>query len=239
MKTRSLVAGLAAAALLMGALADIAAGAEPFPREEAPQEVLDAVSRAMEGAPEAVSAAAAPLPDESAAPFGDLILRVGGVLVFILGLLYVSLLGMKRMAGRARPAHGEQIRVLGRTPLSGKANVYLLRLRDRYLVVGEAGGQLTALGSLPAQDDSAGEDASEGVTNQSGEGFPGFPHRQQAFLAAEGTLRRITEGVKKLRQETENLLNIPDSGTCGSRIEVASSPRQAAKKRSPVGAEVR
>lgn len=203
-----LVAGISRTAFASGSPA----------QPEASPDVVQALSRAMGDESAHVPADLGPSSPDKTPSFGSLMARVAGVLIFILGLLYVSLLGMKRLAGKRPPAQGEQIRVLGRTPLSPKANVYLLRFGDRYLVVGEAGDRLTSLASLPVRDHPEIEEevSPEASAGEESDAFSASLDRQQFSLASEGTLRRIAQGVKKLRQETEKLLNIQNGRSVGS-----------------------
>jgi flagellar biogenesis protein FliO len=172
----------------------------------------------MGGEPEVVEGGTATVPATDGTGFGALIARVVGVLAFILGLLYVSLLGMKKVMSRNQAAVGGQIQVLGRTPLSQKANVYLLRFRDRYLIVGEAGERLTSLASMPAGESPEIEDAD---TEYAGGGglediFSTAGEDDGVGAEDDRMMAKVGEGVKKLRQETENLLKIhmgaPGSG---------------------------
>lgn len=252
-----LVAGLAGSVLAggsplgrdsaAGAGAAVRAAAETRPEgaagphavvEEAPAEVMAAVNRAMGEGPAVAAADVAGAAEEKHPTFGGLLVRVGGVLVFILGLLYVSLLGMKRAVSKGRPGLGEQIRVLGRTPLSAKANVYLLRFGDRYLVVGEAGDRLTALACV-AMGETAGAEAEEGMETAGGarDGFRATLEGQEARTGADDTLRRITEGVKKLRQETEKLLKVHPRSEPRSGERVYLSPADGAGRPQAAGVE--
>lgn len=239
MSKRLAVAIPAAIGILLLGVLQTPGAAVPPPEPEASAEQLQAVNRAMGDVPGPVPADLTPAPTENETSFGSLVVRVAGVLVFILGLLYVSLYGMRRLVSKQRPAEGEQIRVLGRTPLSPKANVYLLRFGDHYLVVGEAGERLTALASLAAQDELEIEEESslEPASAEPEAAFSASLNRQQARIASQSTLQRITESVRKLRQETEKLLNI-QNGVSQTPPEAASSPsRRKAERSQPVGAE--
>jgi flagellar biosynthetic protein FliO len=231
------------AVFVLGALAlgilQASAAAVPPPAPEAPANILQAVSDAMGDSPSTASADVAPAPDENTSSFGSLIARVAGVLIFILGLLYVSLLGMKRFIGKERSAQGEQIRVLGRTPLSPKSNVYLLRFGDQYLVVGEAGDRLTALASMPVEDGSEIEEnvSLERVAAEENGDFSASLSEQQLRVTSQSTLRRLTEGVKKLRQETEKLLNIQNGELEKLPQTAPRASRREARRGRAVGAE--
>lgn len=201
--------------LLLAALPAPAAPAAPATGSggdtaEASAEQLRAVSQAMGDEPEVVEGGTTTAPATDGAGFGALIARVVGVLAFILGLLYVSLLGMKKVMSRNQAAVGGQIQVLGRTPLSQKANVYLLRFRDRYLIVGEAGERLTSLASMPAGESPEIEDGDAEFGDRGGlvDIFSTAAEEDGAEAEDDRVMARVGEGVKKLRQETENLLKI-------------------------------
>jgi len=197
---------------------------------ETPDAVLQAVGRAMGETPETVAAGTETLPPSRETGFGALIGRVVGVLAFILGLLYVSLLGMKKVMSRNQTAVGSRIQVLGRTPLSPKANVYLLRFQDRYFLVGEAGERLTSLASLPVEDAveiedgdavEIGNDEPEEAEVRSLRDLFSRPAAAPEIIPKGGRTPAGSGGSeKKLRQDAINLLKIQ----LGVPDEVPGSP---------------
>jgi flagellar biogenesis protein FliO len=80
----------------------------------------------------------------------SVVARVLGSLALVVGLIFVTALGLRRYLGGAKaPATSRKVsELLEVTPLGGKRYLYLIRVADRVLVVGAGGDQLTLLSEI-------------------------------------------------------------------------------------------
>ena len=76
--------------------------------------------------------------------------RVVGSLAVVIGLIFVTALGLRRWLGATKtPTTSRKVSELVEvTPLGGKRHLYLIRVADRLLVVGGGGDRLTLLSEL-------------------------------------------------------------------------------------------
>lgn len=90
--------------------------------------------------------------------------RVGGAwmiqtalaLVVVIGLIYLTRIIMRKMAGQAaQPYSAPIVEVLSRTPIAPKTHVLLLKLNHRIIVAAQSSGQVTSLDSITDPDEVA------------------------------------------------------------------------------------
>ena len=94
------------------------------------------------------------LPYEDAQPvqavsLWDAFARMVFALAFVLGLLGLSLIALKRFFPTTAPAANDSaVRVLGRVPLDQKHGVYFLQLPGKLLLIGTGGGTTSTLSEI-------------------------------------------------------------------------------------------
>ncbi len=83
-------------------------------------------------------------------------LQTALALVVVIGLIYLTRMVMRKMAGQSAQAHTAPIvEVLSRTPIAPKTHVMLLKLNHRIIVAAQSAGQVSALDSITDPDEVA------------------------------------------------------------------------------------
>ncbi len=150
------IVGLALLAVI--ALGGMAGAAEPAP---ANRSALDAWSGsaapsapALPGAAATVVVPAATTPTLADAPAfqGPNLLDLGGKVVLVVALLFITLRVMRRVQGGSAAKPGELLAVLETRPLGPKTQLHLVAVGDRRLVIGQSPAGLVALGELDAAE---------------------------------------------------------------------------------------
>ena len=80
--------------------------------------------------------------------------RVIGSLALVIGLIFVTAIGLRRYLGgtKAPTTSRKMSQLVEVTPLGGKRYLYLIRVADRLLVVGAGGDKLTMLSEITDPD---------------------------------------------------------------------------------------
>ncbi len=106
--------------------------------------------------------------------------RTGVALVIVVALVFGVRWALRRWAGGAAPGEGRAVEVLGRTSLSTRHRLYLVRMGERLLLVGGGGETLTTLAEVTDPD----EMAELCRAARAGRGLPGL-----SWLRGEGEPR--------------------------------------------------